>query len=712
MESLSASRKLSQPQRQLKQEGLKPTAKREQVLVACAICRQKKTKVGAHPNTYTRRSLTDQCDAVRPSCGPCLVLQRDCHYEAEPGATRSLSLKRRHDAVQTDLSNMRRLYEALRDSSPTEAANLLQQIRRSLDPSDILQDLPSTSSQVAVVPPRKRINTQGTTPSHYGSPASVDSSFMGLDLNPPPQIERSKQKPYPHLSVSHKVLLWPGVFRHIWKSGSTEAISELQYVGTLGTPWLLEKHTSRHLQSLSCDSNLKSRALGNGLVIFPSLTIQRTGEYTAAYFSTFNTIFPLLIRDDFKDNVVAKVLLHGYAYDDPGSVLALFVFALGRLATECDPDHPAGASNGTPGILRGSVSERPFSLDIFNEARRRGGLIATRRCLLNIQIMLLQATYFEACARHADFWSSVSAASMTCRYLIRGQKMDWTSEEGDLVKRAYWVCLLHERLLDIDLKIACTGIEEMEDQVPLPHFHESMPKAERLKSPRSGASRTVGEAEEHDYAYHFTALVTLSRLLRRADALVHGCEHYVDENEPIWQEGKGQDHSDDTVDVTDATKYIDPPCQVIEELSVQLQSWRTALPPRLQWNDSDRFEFKRVKGSSQVSPQETTWTHMSPIGPERSSHDIDMAVAHLRIRFYHAQFLINRPFIYKALHVPELTTADDRIKCGIAIKRLASGRSFSRRPLIKNISSRTYSPGRRTSWQCYVYCACVSVIAC
>lgn len=44
---------------------------------------------------------------------------------------------------------------------------------------------------------------------------------------------------------------------------------------------------------------------------------------------------------------------------------------------------------------------------------------------------------------------------------------------------------------------------------------------------------------------------------------------------------------------------------------------------------------------------------------------MDLAIAQLRARFYHARFLIYRPFVYKALHTP---AANDRTKCTLAIK--------------------------------------------
>jgi hypothetical protein len=46
----------------------------------------------------------------------------------------------------------------------------------------------------------------------------------------------------------------------------------------------------------------------------------------------------------------------------------------------------------------------------------------------------------------------------------------------------------------------------------------------------------------------------------------------------------------------------------------------------------------------------------------------DILTAQLRTRFYYARFMLYRPFVYKALHFPELMTADDANCCALAIK--------------------------------------------
>lgn len=51
-------------------------------------------------------------------------------------------------------------------------------------------------------------------------------------------------------------------------------------------------------------------------------------------------LLPLLDPDIFMDRVVARLLREGYQDNDPESVLALTVFALGQLAIESVHDRP------------------------------------------------------------------------------------------------------------------------------------------------------------------------------------------------------------------------------------------------------------------------------------------------------------------------------------------------------------------------------------
>lgn len=113
--------------------------------------------------------------------------------------------------------------------------------------------------------------------------------------------------------------------------------------------------------------------------------------------------------------------------------------------------------------------------------------------------------------------------------------------------------------------------------------------------------------------------------------------------------------------------YPGPPSSVVRELRAQLDSWRTLLPKTLQWADYDGFGLPEHVSQRQKEPIQSFVTNQPPTSdaPQRNA---DIATAQLQTRFYHARFLIYRSFVYKVLHFPQSTTAEDRMHCALAIK--------------------------------------------
>lgn len=210
----------------------------------------------------------------------------------------------------------------------------------------------------------------------------------------PTELQRS----YQHLTVPHKIILWPAVYIHLVNSG-IQAASDLQHILQEGTPWFIKQEMAKHPDTLPYDVGLpcfsfhaNSRERGySSKVAFPTLTIQQIQEYTEAYFNSFNMLFPILNRESFMNEVVAPVMRDGYGDGDTASVLALLVFALGQVAVEGVFERPISVLNGVPSGLRGGTSEKPPGLEIFNEARRRLGFVVSSCSLENVQILLLQA---------------------------------------------------------------------------------------------------------------------------------------------------------------------------------------------------------------------------------------------------------------------------------------------------------------------------------
>lgn len=337
------------------------------------------------------------------------------------------------------------------------------------------------------------------------------------DIEVAHEFPRELQQSYQHLTVPHKIILWPSIYIHLINS-SIKATSDLQYVLQEGTPWFIRQELKKHPDGLPHDVSLPYFALNNSVreqgyssnVAFPTLTIQQIREQCDAYFNTFNVLFPLLNRDDFMNHTVAPLLRDGYSDGDIHAVLALLVFALGQVAIDGVFERPVVLIDGQPSGFRGGDIDRPPGLAIFNEARRRLGFVQSQTSLENVQILLLEATYYESTARHLDFWRSTVAASMACQVLIKCKPIDWSSSEGDLIKRAFWSCVLSEDFYHLDLDLPRTGITSYEEEVPLPYFHDG----------HEQATGPLPEERSH-FQYHFLAMIALRRLIDRINRTIH-----------------------------------------------------------------------------------------------------------------------------------------------------------------------------------------------
>ncbi|KAF2763859.1 hypothetical protein EJ03DRAFT_283252, partial [Teratosphaeria nubilosa] len=556
----------------------------------------------------TCRSRKSKCDEQRPKCGLCRRLNVECEYR-EPLPTK-------------------------KDKTMVHILDALARLENKFDKLALKGGSAGTSD----------INSPMRGVSHEDSPvrsvAQSSSTYKEGAYDSQHDKSRGTTRSDEHLTVSHKVILWPAIYVHVINSGITAA-SDLQYVLQEGTPWFVRREIEKHPHPLPWDVGLPCFQINNEAaeqrqvanVAFPTLNIQQIQEYTDAYFNTFNVLHPLLNREYFMNDVVARLLREGYGDGDPGSVLALLVYALGQVAIEGVFDRPVSMVQGQPSGFRGGTLDRPPGLALFNEARRRLGFVVTQCSLENVQIMLLQATYYEACARHLDFWRATVAASMACQVLIRCQPTEWSSPEGDLIKRAYWTCVLSEDLYHVDLDLPQSGILRLEDEVPLPYFH-------------SESSPTTVEEGSH-YQEHFLAMIALRRLISRTHTVIH-------ESSPGRIE-------------TSTNDYGGPPVAVIREMVRQLDSWRALLPRPLQWSDADRFGFPSRDPLSRQPNEPLFSVDQGPV-PIGHRCNLDVVSAQLRTRFYYARFMMYRPFIYKALHFPELMTPDDCNCCALAIK--------------------------------------------
>ncbi|KAF2086496.1 hypothetical protein K490DRAFT_44350 [Saccharata proteae CBS 121410] len=557
-----------------------PPARRERAAIAaqaCDTCRLRKSK----------------CDERRPKCGLCQRVGADCHYR-EPQPTKK------------DKTLMYILDSLVRVESKVDL---------------IGKEVAPTSAAFESASP---ISPQSGPQERKPSSTEVDGANF--------------PKAYVHVTTPHKVLLWPYISSQL-SDFQINVEEDLQALMQEGTPWFLRQEMQKNPQILPSDVGLTPTRLESAPPTigprnsFLELTPEKMHHYATLYFNSFDVLYLLLDRTDFIERVLPYVARNGFGDGDCDSIVALMVFALGKLAIDGTYGTPLEISPGVESGLRGGSIERPPGLDIFNEARRRFGFVATQCSLENIQALLLSAVYYESAGRHLDFWRASQSASMACQVLIKCAPIDWYNHQGNLLKRVYWTCNLIENWYHFDLDLPRTGICEHEDEVPL-----------------SGALKADPSAGEQHTLMCFLATIALRRLVTR----VHNTIFEGDTAES--QKG-----------------YTGPPTSVIRELARQLESWRSMLPPELQWSEQPAnarlvYAFEQQGGGDLPHDAfgQASFGNDGPI-PDDYRFGLDLTVAQLRSRYYYAKFMIYRPFVFKALHFPELLTEEDRSLVALCI---------------------------------------------
>jgi hypothetical protein len=313
-----------------------------------------------------------------------------------------------------------------------------------------------------------------------------------------------------HSMMPNLVLLWPRIYSDLVSSqGSIEL--DLRSILHEGVSWFAKKEASKHKTSLSTgdeqravgpDASHRARASDFGCAILSDPAQVR--EISAAYFDTFNLMYPILHRGHFMKAILDASLQKGRIGGGADGTILLLVLALGRVSIEGNSGTPISIPDLQPSGFRGGSLEEPPGLVEFNEARRHFGFLAVDCTIDYVQIMLLQSVYYESHARHIDYWRCVTLASSAVQGLQKLQSVDWDSFLGDQVKRAFWTCVIQEDFFHIALDLPETGIMRGEATVPLPHFHGSQDHPEKLNSDKAWV-----------YKAQFLALIALRSIIMR-----------------------------------------------------------------------------------------------------------------------------------------------------------------------------------------------------
>ncbi|KAI7921312.1 hypothetical protein M0657_004039 [Pyricularia oryzae] len=117
----------------------------------------------------------------------------------------------------------------------------------------------------------------------------------------------------------------------------------------------------------------------------------------------------------------------------------------------------------------------------------------------------------------------------------------------------------------------------------------------------------------------------------------------------------------------------------VKNLANQAEHWRTMLPPPLRWRENQPGEFPNPSLYSDIhsssvfatgssldvpppalsSPSGFMFTTDLDVAPVTYPYNLDIMTAVLRSRFYYIKFVINRPYVYKALVNPEQLTGEE-----------------------------------------------------
>ncbi|KAK7519178.1 hypothetical protein IWZ03DRAFT_309418 [Phyllosticta citriasiana] len=561
----------------------------------------------------TCRARKSKCDEKRPKCGLCQRLGAECRYREPLPTKKDKTMVFMLDALQ-------------------RIEGKVDQIGKVFVPNGGVFDVASHSSD------------QSGRPASIGG-GSTDQGKPGRDVHqhakqqiqthpPPTAIKSPGSSNVPvHITTPHRILLWPFI-RSRLEEFNVDVAGDLRALVQAGTPWVLRQDAKKHPDILPCNVSPNSEQVqdltspdGMPRARFPDLSYEEMRTYATHYFDTFNLLYLILDRASFMNTLLPHVARRGFGEDEEDSIIALLVLSLGKVAFEGTWSTPLENGMNFASGLKGGTKDRPPGLDFFNEARRRTGFVAYKSSVENIQILLLTAIYFESCGRHLEFWRAASAASASFQVLTKCTPIDWFTEHGSLVKRLYWTCNLIENWYHFDLDLPRTGMVESEDEIPLP-----------------GELLGQATAEEQQAMMHFLAMIALRRLVTR----VH---------RTLFEES--------------SEGYGGPPTHVIRELARQLESWRTMLPQPLQWSDEPpeaRFHYG-VPGL-----EKTFHSNIFSSGSSNSTVPLsqqsamDLLVAQLRSRYYQCRFIIYRPFVFKALHFPELVTREDRMLIAMCIK--------------------------------------------
>ncbi|GAP86380.2 putative c6 finger domain protein [Rosellinia necatrix] len=311
----------------------------------------------------------------------------------------------------------------------------------------------------------------------------------------------------------------------------------------------------------------------DGPLTWPVLVSQTVDTLTANYFQYVHPHQPLFTPQMFES--WQKTLLGAQNLDGNAAAICLCVYALGVLSS---PQSGGGKAPETLG------------LEYFQPALKiiiREVLWGFRPGILACTALLLSASYFAHLGRPVHSLRMGHFASRAFLNILESRQNNPTyAELDDAEVRVYWQCFMIECDGIAELDTSRSGIEPLENTMPLPH--------------------RLGQSDDRCHIYSITEY-TIRRLLNRIISTLYSPDsaHQYLRLSPdpvgVWQ----------------------PPClrklsSVSAELDRQLEQWYSSIPDYLRFS----------KGTSFL--------------PDDRSRV-------LRLRYYMARHLIYRPFLLQTV---------------------------------------------------------------
>ncbi|KAL2010439.1 hypothetical protein VTN00DRAFT_6246 [Thermoascus crustaceus] len=545
-----------------------------------------------------------RCDESRPKCGLCKSLGLECVYNER-------KLSKKDSSLSMIMSTLHRLETKLENLPLTIQSNMQPATGHILQVLEALKDtearvLSSTSMRAS-----SHTFSQTTTPSMVGQ-----NDFEIIEH----QDSTDSKGQVPISFSQHGVILWPGA-RAILPERLLAAHERL------GKSYVIDIEMSRPPLPMYIHP-FPPQAGEPWLEALPFTMIKGLSD---AFFATFHPFTPIMDKCFYFSFTLGSVMENGFGYTIE-TCLVLNVMALGCLAIQAhqEGNYPLPGSRSLqfePPEWMSVIQEEPPGLRFFNEARKRIGFLICDNDLQSCQFYLLSAVYYTQIIRPMDSWAMINRAAACCLSMLTNHEINFDEWEGDMKSRVFWNSLMYETILVQELHLAPSGLSRLEDYVPIPKF---------INFNLAGlpASRLIPSDQQDDsfFQYHFLAQVAHRIILTR---IRHSLYFYSESG-------------------------TFPLPAVNAELHHQLEQWRINLPPALQFSD-----YPSTTPESTTSPIAVPHLSVDPRSPV--SPAIAVAEAMLRGRYMIAKFHIGRPYLYKALRVPESLTNDDleQVKSGL-----------------------------------------------